>query len=274
MIRCFAEAKKPKTALSIYSQMCRRGISPNAFVYMSVLKALVGLRDGYSAYQIIQEMRQRKDGNSAPDMRHYSMAIFAAVVSNRCAVAEELYKQYILSMSSSAKKVDVALCSLYLRSLLQQGKWEEGKTYLRRMETESEEQQIILSRPNDQTYHMLLQFQILDEHYDEAMQTFNLLYERQKSYPVSSRFLEEMYESLGFALGSYSSTMQQRYHRDTVNEDEFKYTMSILTNPSSSPLTALTGESIYYCQGNPRLIVVWISLINDSCVRWQATEAF
>jgi pentatricopeptide repeat protein len=259
MIRCFAEAKKPKTALLIYHQMCRRGILPNGYVYMSVLKALVGLRDGYSAYQIIQEMRARRL-EEMPDLRHYSMAIFAAVVSNRCGIADELYQQYLHSQSasSSSRQVDVAICSLHLRSLLQQGRWEEGLAYLQQMEASDRQpldpQHIIqLSKPNDQTYSMLLQFQILDERYEEAMATFQRLYDRQPAAKgVSSRFLEDVYASLSFALGSYSSAMQQRYHQDTANEEEgASYQLAAPTgsSSSSSSLMALTGESIYYCRG-------------------------
>lgn len=58
IIKCFAEAKKPRSALMTFHQMRRRGLQANSFIYMSVLKALWTLRDGFSASQIIKEMQE------------------------------------------------------------------------------------------------------------------------------------------------------------------------------------------------------------------------
>lgn len=50
--------------------------------------------------------------------------------------------------------LDVALCSLWLRALLQQGRWDEGEELMKRMLSGE------YPRPNQQTYNYLLQYQV------------------------------------------------------------------------------------------------------------------
>ena len=52
LITCFAESKKPRSALTVFHQMRKRGIAPNGYTYMGVLKALSHMRDGISAVQV------------------------------------------------------------------------------------------------------------------------------------------------------------------------------------------------------------------------------
>ena len=49
---CFAESKKPRSALTVFHQMRKRRIAPNGYTYMGVLKALSHMRDGLSAVQV------------------------------------------------------------------------------------------------------------------------------------------------------------------------------------------------------------------------------
>ncbi|KAJ1401936.1 hypothetical protein B484DRAFT_235103 [Ochromonadaceae sp. CCMP2298] len=52
LIQCFADAKKPRSALSAFRQMRNQGIAPSLHTYMGVLKALGHMRDGVSAVQV------------------------------------------------------------------------------------------------------------------------------------------------------------------------------------------------------------------------------
>jgi pentatricopeptide repeat protein len=60
LITCFADSKKPRSALTIFHQMRKRKIAPNGYTYMGVLKALAHMRDGISAVQVnrIHQFRQ------------------------------------------------------------------------------------------------------------------------------------------------------------------------------------------------------------------------
>eukprot|EP01035_Chromulina_nebulosa_P021843 gene21843-28270_t len=118
LINCFADSKKPRSALSAFHQMRKQNIEPSMHTYMGVLKALAHMRDGLSAMHEV---------NIKPDKRHYAMAMFACVVSNQCALAESLMALYL----RQGFPPDVALCSLWLRALLQQGRWGEALETLR-----------------------------------------------------------------------------------------------------------------------------------------------
>ena len=85
---CFAESKKPRSALTVFHQMRKRRIAPNGYTYMGVLKALSHMRDGLSAVQVIGEMREK---GVVPDKKHYAMAMFACVTSNQCGLAESIF---------------------------------------------------------------------------------------------------------------------------------------------------------------------------------------
>ena len=78
LITCFSDAKKPRSALTAFHQMRKRGIAANAYTYMGVLKALTHMRDGLSAVQVVTEMR---DLGITPDKRHFAMAMFACILS-------------------------------------------------------------------------------------------------------------------------------------------------------------------------------------------------
>jgi len=88
LISCFAESKKPRSALTVFHQMRKRRIMPNAYTYMGVLKALSHMRDGLSAVQVITEMQ---DKGIVPDKRHYAMAMFACVTSNQVSFVRNAY---------------------------------------------------------------------------------------------------------------------------------------------------------------------------------------
>ena len=118
IIACFSDAKKPKSALEIYHQVIRRNLTPDAYIYMGVLKALAAMRDGISAVQVITEMQEKTIN---PDSRHVSMAMFACVISGNNNLAESLLALYVRSGGTP----DTALYTLLLRALLQQGKWNE-----------------------------------------------------------------------------------------------------------------------------------------------------
>ena len=87
-LSCFAESKKPRSALTVFHQMRKRRIAPNGYTYMGVLKALSHMRDGLSAVQVIGEMREK---GVVPDKKHYAMAMFACVTSNQCGLAESIF---------------------------------------------------------------------------------------------------------------------------------------------------------------------------------------
>jgi pentatricopeptide repeat protein len=84
-----------------------------------------------------------------PDRKHYAMAMFACVTSNQCGLAESVFAMYV----RMGEKPDVALYTLFLRALLQQGKWQEGMLLFRRMLNGKE----IAGRPNHHTLNCLLQ---------------------------------------------------------------------------------------------------------------------
>lgn len=56
------------------------------------MKALAHMRDGLSAIQVLEEMYEIK---VIPDEKHYAMAMFAAVTSNQCSLAESMIAMYI-----------------------------------------------------------------------------------------------------------------------------------------------------------------------------------
>lgn len=99
------------------------------------------------------------------------MAMFACVTSNKHDLADELYADYMHSIDGNQRASqtlkpndvitsdggpDVTVSSLYLRSLLQQRKWEDGMKYLQEMESRTYQE----GKPNELTYNMLLQHQV------------------------------------------------------------------------------------------------------------------
>lgn len=244
MISCFADAKKPKSALEIYHQMKSRKIRPDGYIYMGVLKALSAMRDGLSAVQVITEMRE---AGVVPDSRHISMAMFACVISDSNNLAESLLALYV----RSGGQPDTALYTLLLRALLQQGKWNEGYALLKKMSGGSAR-----SRPNFVTCNYLLRSQVYAGRYDEAKETLGLILnavaimERRVAFaewqqvevdssdfesmsisgpriPVSSintqnasrnRVLKDTTECLSISLGVYSKHLQKIREEDAKHQ--------------------------------------------------------
>lgn len=210
LISCFSESKKPRSALAIFHQMRKRGIAADAYTYMGVLKALSHMRDGLSALQVISEMR---DMGLPPDKRHYSMAMFACITGNQCELAESLFKSFV----ARGERPDTALYTLYLRALLQQGKWDEGNGLFARMLAGRER-----ARPNGHTLSCVLRYQVLAGRLEEALETMLLLLPppgshnqispdrregraRRDTSPIG--FSTQAYQALSFALGHYSSAV-------------------------------------------------------------------
>merc|ERR1711871_1754820 len=244
MITCYADAKKPKSALEIYHQMKSRKIKPDGYIYMGVLKALSAMRDGLSAVQVITEMRE---AGVVPDSRHISMAMFACVISDSNNLAESLLALYV----RIGGQPDAALYSLLLRALLQQGKWNEGYALLKKMSEGNAR-----SRPNFVTCNYLLRSLVYAGRYNEAKETLSLilnavaLMERRVAFaewqqvevdapdfesmtlsgpriPVSSintqhtsrtRVLKDTTEFLSISLGVYSKHLQKIRKEDARHQ--------------------------------------------------------
>jgi hypothetical protein len=114
--------------------------------------------------QVINEML--RDGVCAPTERHYATAMFACVASGsapkdgcivpdlgceHCHIAEALVAQYMRHGGS----LDAALCALWMRALLQQGKWSEGQELLSLMRTSP-----AFPKPESETYNAVLLAQV------------------------------------------------------------------------------------------------------------------
>lgn len=221
LITCFADSKKPRSALSAFHQMRKQRIAPSRHAYMGVLKALAHMRDGLSAVQVVSEMHET---GVRPDKRHYSMAMFACVVANQCELAESIIALYL----RQGLVPDVALCSLWLRALLQQDKWTEGDELLRRMRTGE------YAKPNQQTLNYLLQYQIQAEKWSEALATLGGLLD---GCSHSAGGLHGTVSALSFALGVYSSQVTRMYREDFgsiqyKNSDEFAEDVTIDDPPA------------------------------------------
>mmetsp|Transcript_31628 Transcript_31628/g.45553 ORF Transcript_31628/g.45553 Transcript_31628/m.45553 type:complete len:1038 (+) Transcript_31628:41-3154(+) len=234
LITCFADSKKPRSALSAFHQMRKQRIAPSRHAYMGVLKALAHMRDGLSAVQVVSEMHET---GMRPDKRHYSMAMFACVVADQCELAESIIALYL----RQGLVPDVALCSLWLRALLQQGKWAEGDELLRRMRTGE------YAKPNQQTLNYLLQYQIQAEKWSEALATLRGLLD---GCSQSAGGLHGTVSALSFALGVYSSQVTRMYREDFgsiqyKNSDEFAEDVTIdepqapVTPPLSTQANAI-----------------------------------
>ena len=211
LIACFAESKKPRSALAIFHQMRKRRVEPNAYTYMGVLKALSHMRDGLSAVQVIGEMR---DKGVIPGNRHYAMAMFACVTANQCNLAESVFASYV----RSGERPDTALYTLYMRALLQQGKWTEGTALFARMLAGKE-----FARPNHHTLNCIMQYQVLGGRFAEAQETLSLLLMKQpvvgsKRSALAMTSIEHTYRSLSFGLGRYSSQMQRMQREDQYHQ--------------------------------------------------------
>lgn len=150
LIFCYASGRKPRGALSVFNLMRKRGVQPNEFAYMGVLKSLALLRDGVSAVQVMSEMMEN---GIRVDKNHYSMAIFACLMSNENALAESLLASYI---KYSKQVPDEVLCTLWLRTFLQQGKWTEGEALLKKMIKGTDS----FPRPTLTTFRTLLKHQV------------------------------------------------------------------------------------------------------------------
>jgi len=207
LIDCFALSKKPRSALATFDQMRKENIAPNGFAYMGVLKALSHLRDGFSSSQVLREMYEV---GVIPDRRHFAMAMFTAVMANQCTLAESFISLFL----RQGGKLDTALCTLWLRALLQQNKWVEGSELIRKMESGKE-----FARPNQQTYNCLLQYQITADRWTEALQTLQVvlnLYSQALSRSGMVGSLQDTFRSLSFALKKYSSAVEKRHKEDVA----------------------------------------------------------
>lgn len=119
--------------------------------------------------------------------------------------------------------LDVALCSLWLRALLQQGRWDEGEELMKRMLSGE------YPRPNQQTYNYLLQYQvrsivgslylqlviccyqILSEKWGPALDTLRTILDQYSSVLSRSGVeggMQNSVSSLSFALGIYSTQVR------------------------------------------------------------------
>ena len=165
VINCFADAKKPRSALTAYRQMRNARISSNAYTYMGVLKALFHLRDGISSVQVLAEMREV---GVIPDKRHNCMAMFTCVASDMCPLAESIFN----SLLKTKPGPDTALYTLYLRALLQQSKWEEAEALFNKMLIGKDS-----ARPNSFTLNYLIQYQMLGARWNKADETLNIIAE-------------------------------------------------------------------------------------------------
>merc|ERR1711871_1716212 len=236
---CFADAKKPKSALEIYHQMKSRKIKPDGYIYMGVLKALSAMRDGLSAVQVITEMRE---AGVVPDGKHISMAMFACVISDANNLAESLLALYI----RIGGQADTALYTLLLRALLQQGKWSEGYSLLKKMSEGSDR-----SRPNFVTCNYLLRSQVIAGRYDEAKETLGLilnavaLMERRVAFAEwqEAELDPHDFESMSISgpLISASSINTQRTSRSRVLKDTTEC-LSISLGVYSKHLQRIRGE--------------------------------
>lgn len=235
IITCFADSKKPRSALSAFNQMKKQKIPPNSFMYMGVLKALTAMRDGISTMQVIREMYQN---DCPPDKRHYAMAMFCCVVANQCSLAEKIIVTYI--KQGRLGPPDVALCTLWLRALLQQGKWEEGNSLLEQMLS----RQAKFPKPNQQTYNYLLQYQILDGQWGKALKTLEIILQKYSGSLSRVKMDGSMIgtiTSLSYALGPYSAAVVR------MNEEDFtaspkQFPMNTGAAPITSPTTLPTDE--------------------------------
>jgi len=206
LVQCFADAKKPRSALSAFRQMRNQRIPASSHTYMGVLKALAHMRDGVSAVQVIREMHEV---GIKPDKKHYSMAMFACVTANQCSLAESIIALYLRRHQT---KPDTVLCTLWLRALLQQGKWNDGDVLLKKMIAGRE-----FGKPNQQTYNYLLQFQILAEKWPEATATLETILSRYSSSLTRIGMDGSMrgtFAALSFSLGMYSSAVTRRFRED------------------------------------------------------------
>ena len=216
LISCFADSKKPRSALSAFHQMRKQKMEPNLHTYMGVLKALAHMRDGLSAVQVIREML---DTGVNPDKKHYSMAMFACVISNQCSLAESIIALYL----RQGLTPDTALCTLWLRALLQQGKWNEGNELFRRMKIGSE-----YPKPNQQTYNYLLQYQIMDRKWTDALDTLRKIlnnYSSALNRVGMDGSMQGTFSALSFALGIYSSQVTRMYREDSGSQ-QYKHGLS------------------------------------------------
>lgn len=203
LIHCFAESKKPRSALSVYHQMLKRKIAPSSYTYMGILKALSHMRDGLSCVQVIGEMREK---GIVPSKKHYAMTMFACITSNQCMLAESIYAMYI----RLGNRPDTALYTLKLRALLQQDKWTEGIQLFNGMMSGKE-----AARPNLQTCNILLQYQALDGRHNEARQTLDIVL-GMKQEQNTPNVLADTYKALSFALGHYSNHVQTMQKEDQI----------------------------------------------------------
>ena len=118
------------------------------------------------------------------------MAMFACVTSGQCSLAESVFTLYV----RMGERPDAALYTLFLRALLQQGKWAEGMQLFRRMLTGKAS----CGRPNHHTLNTLLQYQVVDGHWSEALKTLDLVLMFQKP-PSKDRQQQSQQPSSSFA---------------------------------------------------------------------------
>jgi pentatricopeptide repeat protein len=249
LINGFADAKKPRIALTLFSDMCNRGIPPNVQTYMGVLKAFARLRDGVSSVQVLSEMREK---GVEPDLRCYATAMFTCVVGNQCSLAEAIFANALKLRA----KPDTVVYSLLLRALLQQGKWSEGEDLFRRMKNGQE-----FAKPNQYTFGWMLQFYILDNRFEDALQLIDTIVEnyhvpnkripnsKQKQFQILS--LSTTFDALSFALGSSSTKIERIRQEDKLSSQQ--KTVAALENafrednliPKSEEGSALSKPTVH-----------------------------
>lgn len=232
LINCFADAKKPNSALAAFRQMRNTRMRGNAYTYMGVLKAFFHLRDGISSVQVLSEMREK---GVVPDKRHCSMAMFTCVVSDQFSLAESIFHTLLTNKMSP----DTALYTLYLRALCQQNKWEEAEKLFTEMVTGK-----YATRPNTVTLNYFLQYQMLAGRWTEASVTFDMIVDGfvffsndkigsqaaklfkdvnnirgnpSASYrPMAVSSMQGTFQTLSMMLGTYSSVVQRMYEEENL----------------------------------------------------------
>ena len=194
LIHCFTEAKKPRSALSIYNQMLQRRMVPNSYHYMGLIKALTLLQDGLSCVQVIVEMQEKE---IEPSRKHFGMTMFACITADQCDLALKVFDMYEMQ----GKTPDNALYTLKLRALLQLGRWDEGVSLFHKLISENVE-------PNFYTATALLQYQIIDGRYSQAQETLNLINNWIVSGNKETKSLQGVYQALSYCFGQYSVHVQ------------------------------------------------------------------
>jgi pentatricopeptide repeat protein len=225
IISCFANARKPRSALKTFHIMRKQGILANEHTYMSVLRALASMQDGFTALQVLSEMAE---SSTPPNSQHYAAAIQACVRGRQPSLAESIVA-LVLKQNGS---LNVVLCTLYLRALLMQNKWSEANSLMRKMKNSVNS---VYALPNPYTFKTLLHYQILAQHFEEALQNWGALakhYSKTMTRVNSEGGMDEFFDALATGLGGYSSQAVRH-----MNEDQM-YGRDVPELPMSQSLAA------------------------------------